>query len=129
MKIDPSYAVLMGVIIGLLMLVYAVATFTRSRKRRIERAMLESVIQARETPDEPTPETPAAVAEPPPHTLPAAPVVNPTPPKPRPRVLITWVPPPSEGPHRFNQYITWPGAKIVTPVAERSPAKQDYVWE
>jgi len=135
MKIDPSYAILMGIIIGLLGLIYAVATFTKRRKRQIEREMLKSVLQAREKGDEPDPSAPAVI-EAPQFSPPIAaaipqpiPAFKPSPLKPRPKALITWVPPLSEGPPHFNQYITWPGNKIATPVAERAPSEKDYVWD
>ena len=144
MRLDPSYVILMGMIIGLLGLVYGAATFAKRRKRQIEREMLESVLQARENTagplqDAPEPARPPSPSSPLPYAsaVPASPApvpqplpaVKPAPPKPRPKALIAWIPPVSEGPPRFTQYITWPGTKIATPVAERAPAEKDYVWD
>ncbi len=135
MNIDSSYAILMGTIIAVLGAVYSIASLVKHRKRQIERETLKSFIQAREKGAEPEPSAPPAADLPTAFPIAAAsprpvPVVNPAPPKPRPRALIAWVPPVlSEGPPRFNQYITWPGTKTATPVAERAPTAQDYVWD
>ncbi len=134
MNLDASYAILMGTIIAVLGAVYSIASLVKHRRRQIESETLKSVLEAREQGPEPAPPEPPTL---PPTAFPTAvvslrpvPVVNPAPPKPRPRALIAWVPPVlTEGPPRFNQYITWPGTKTATPVAERAPSAQDYVWD
>ncbi len=138
MRDDPAYVILLGTIIGLLAIIYAIAIVVKNRKRHHERESLESVIQAREKGDDPAPTPPPVVVEAPRVSPPVVaavpqsgplPVVKPPLPKPRPKALIAWVPPVTDGPPRFNQYITWPNTKVATPVAERAPAEKDYVWD
>lgn len=135
MRIDPSSFYLMGLVVVALALLYAAAMYAKSRKRRIEHDLLEAALQARAA-ESTNPEEPSAVANParPAAIRPETPAAPPPPKKPaapplHPKALIAWSPPVNNGQPHFNRYITWPGTKVTTPVAERAASDKDYVWD
>jgi len=125
MKATANWTLVVA-IAGALAVVYAAASLIRSRKRRRDALAMQRALEERAAEDTAQAGLPAAtIGGNAPLRMPPVPQT----PLPQPKALLTWTPPPTDGPPRFRQYITWPDSKVTTPVVETPPSEGDYVWE
>ncbi len=123
--------VLLMLIVGtFLVFVNLIAFLMRSSARKAEREKFEAAVRDRERIASQSADSEASPLDPlpVPDRHPPAPLV-PARSTPHPKSLLPWKPQGTSKPTHFDRYIAWPNTKLTTPVAERTPSEEDYVWD